>query len=142
MSKQLKQIIAERANHCCEYCLSQACFATQSFSIEHIKPRSQDGETTLENLALACQGCNAHKYIKTTAYDFITQQQVALYHPRQQNWHEHFKWNHDFTLIVGISSIGRATVESLHLNRSGLVNLRQVLYQAGKHPPILFDKNK
>lgn len=135
LSKQLKQKVAERGKHCCEYCLSQARFATQSFSIEHIKPRSQGGDFTLDNLALACQGCNAHKYTKTEAYDPVTEKLVALYNPRQQQWHEHFQWNSDFSLIIGISPTGRATTEALHLNREGLVNLRRILYQAGSHPP-------
>lgn len=135
LSKQLKQKVAERGRHCCEYCLSQARFATQSFSIEHIKPRSQGGDTSLENLALACQGCNAHKYTKTEAYDFITEKLMALYNPRQQQWHEHFQWNHDFSIIIGISPTGGVTVEALQLNRDGLVNLRRILYQAGSHPP-------
>jgi len=38
-------------------------------------------------------------------------------------------------LIIGLTPTGRATVEVLKLNREGLVNLRQVLYAAGKHPP-------
>lgn len=135
LSKQLKQNVAERGKHCCEYCLSQARFATQSFSIEHIKPRSQGGDTALDNLALACQGCNAHKYTKTEAYDAVTEKRVALYNPRQQQWHEHFQWNHDFSIIIAISPTGRVTVETLQLNRVGLVNLRRILYQAGSHPP-------
>ncbi len=135
LSKQLKQRVAERGRHCCEYCLSQARFATQSFSIEHIKPRSQGGKTALNNLALACQGCNAHKYTKTEAYDAVTEKLAPLYNPRQQQWHEHFQWNYDFSLIIGISPTGRATVEALQLNRDGLINLRRILYQAGSHPP-------
>jgi hypothetical protein len=59
-----------------------------------------------------------------------------LYHPRQQRWQEHFAWNEDFTLIVGITPTGRTTVETLKLNREGLVNLRQVLYAMGEHPPV------
>jgi len=135
LSKQLKQRVAERGKHCCEYCLSQARFATQSFSIEHIKPRSQGGKTALNNLALACQGCNAHKYTKIEAYDTVTEKIAPLYNPRQQQWHKHFQWNYDFSLIIGISPTGRATVEALQLNRDGLVNLRRILYQAGSHPP-------
>jgi hypothetical protein len=135
LSKKLKQTVAERANHCCEYCLSQARFATQAFSVEHIKPLSQGGSLlSLDNLALACQGCNAHKYTKTEAYDPVTQQIANLYHPRQQRWCEHFQWNCDFSLVIGISPTGRATVDALHLNRDGLVNLRRILYQAGNYP--------
>lgn len=51
-------------------------------------------------------------------------------------WADHFVWNEDFSLIIGITPIGRATVETLQLNREGLVNLRKVLYPIGEHPPL------
>ena len=66
---QLKKAVSDRAQGCCEYCQSQSRFAMQPFSVEHIVPRSQGGATTLENLALACQGCNNHKYNKTKGRD-------------------------------------------------------------------------
>jgi 5-methylcytosine-specific restriction endonuclease McrA len=55
------RVVFQRAHGCCEYCRSQARFALQSFSNEHIVPRSAGGESELNNLALACQGCNNHK---------------------------------------------------------------------------------
>jgi hypothetical protein len=58
-----------------------------------------------------------------------------LYHPRQQRWSDHFSWNEDFAFIIGITKIGRVTVEALQLNREGLVNLRRVLYLVNEHPP-------
>jgi 5-methylcytosine-specific restriction endonuclease McrA len=82
----LKKTIVERANGCCEYCRSQERFATQSFSVEHICPQGRGGKTTLDNLALACQGCNNHKYTKTEAYDPETGEVVPLFHPRQQQF--------------------------------------------------------
>ena len=136
VTTQQRKIIIERAKNCCEYCLSQTRFAMQSFSIEHIIPQSKGGKTTLENLALACQGCNNHKYNKTEWRDPINNNFVALYHPRQQAWHDHFTWNENFTIVIGLTSIGRATVEALKLNREGVVNLRQVLYSVGEHPPF------
>jgi len=135
ITAKIKQAIVERANGCCEYCRSQARFATQQFSVEHIKPRSVGGKTTLDNLALACQGCNNHKYNKIEAHDPVSSKMAPLYHPRQQQWYKHFSWSKDFTLIVGLTPTGRATVEALQLNREGLVNLRRVLYAAGEHPP-------
>jgi len=106
----------------------------QAFSVEHIDPRSQEGANTIDNLALACQGCNNHKYTKTYANDPITGQQVPLFHPRRHSWQDHFAWNEDFTLIVGVTPTGRATVAALQLNRPGLVNLRRILHAAGEHP--------
>lgn len=136
VTAEQRRTVTKRARGCCEYCHSQARFATQSFSVEHIIPRSRGGETRLDNLALACEGCNGHKHAKIEGYDAVTAEMVSLYHPRQQNWHDHFRWSGDFTLIVGLTPTGRATVETLHLNREGLVNLRQVLCEAREHPPI------
>lgn len=134
-AKQRRSII-ERAKGCCEYCLSQVRFATESFSVEHIKPLSRGGKTTLENLALACFGCNGYKHTKIEAADPVSGEIVSLYDPRKQKWHDHFCWNEDYTLIVGLTAIGRATIETLRLNREGLVNLREVLYGMGEHPPL------
>jgi hypothetical protein len=134
VTPEQRAVVVERARGCCEYCWSQARFATQSFSVEHIVPRSKGGTTSLENLALSCQGCNNHKYSHVEARDPISGQTVPLYHPRQQRWLDHFAWNDDYTLIIGISPIGRATVAALRLNREGVVNLRRVLYALGEHP--------
>jgi hypothetical protein len=139
VTAEQRQAVLERAHGCCEYCKSQARFATQSFSIEHIIPRQSGGETTLDNLALACQGCNNHKYTKTEARDPVSDNVVPLYHPRQQRWHDHFAWNDDFTLVIGLTPIGRATLRALRLNREELVNLRRVLYAMGEHPPVEID---
>jgi len=140
VTMQQKKFVAERAKGCCEYCQSQVRFAIQSFFIEHIILRSQGGKTTLDNLALSCQGCNNHKYNKTVGNDLISGNVVSLYHPRQEQWSEHFTWNDDFSLIIGLTSTGRATVETLQLNREGLVNLRRALYVMGEHPPTKSDE--
>ncbi|MBI3360159.1 MAG: HNH endonuclease [Chloroflexi bacterium] len=58
-----KQMVAERAGGCCEYCRSQAQFSPDPFSIEHVTPHARGGTDHLDNLALACQGCNNRKYI-------------------------------------------------------------------------------
>jgi len=138
-SSQLRKTVAERAHGCCEYCRSQAQFTMQPFSIEHIMPRIQGGKTILSNLALACQGCNNHKYTKFEGRDPVTGKRVPLYHPREQQWSDHFTWNDDFSLVIGITPTGRATVEELSLNRDGLINLRKILYEVGEHPPVQVD---
>jgi hypothetical protein len=135
IAAEQRQAVTERARGCCEYCRSQARFSTQPFSVEHIIPRSREGKDTLDNLALACQGYNNHKYTRVEGVDPITGKAVPLYHPRHQKWRDHFTWNESFTLIIGLTPTGRATVEALHLNRVGLINFRRVLYAAGEHPP-------
>jgi hypothetical protein len=131
----LRRLVSERAGGCCEYCRSQARFSPQPFSVEHIHPRSEGGETVPENLALACQGCNGHKYTKTVAVDPIMETEVPLFHPRRDRWRDHFAWSADATRIVGLTPVGRTTVESLRMNREALVNLRRVLFAMEEHPP-------
>jgi 5-methylcytosine-specific restriction endonuclease McrA len=135
ISRRLRLLVRERAHGCCEYCLSQEAYATQGFSVEHITPLNAEGTTTASNLALACQGCNNFKYDKTAARDPVSHQVVPLFHPRRDNWHAHFIWNPDCTLIIGVTPTGRATIATLQLNREGIVNLRRLLVMTGKHPP-------
>jgi 5-methylcytosine-specific restriction endonuclease McrA len=87
---ELRQQVIARAHGCCEYCRSQAKYATASFSVEHILARAKGGTTTPENLALACQGCNNHKYDKTEALDPVSGQLALLYNPRRDRWDTHF----------------------------------------------------
>ncbi len=56
-----------------------------------------------ENLALSCHGCNGHKHAKTEALDPVIREHVPLFHPRQQQWREHFESSDDFTLIIGLT---------------------------------------
>ncbi|NOT56968.1 MAG: HNH endonuclease [Deltaproteobacteria bacterium] len=130
----LRDTVERRARGRCEYCRSPARYSTYTFSLDHIVPRSQGGVTSLDNLALACQGCNSHKYNKTQSSDPFTKQRVNLFHPREQRWQEHFAWDEQFERILGVTASGRATVEALQLNRAELLNLRKLLYTAGEHP--------
>lgn len=135
VSARQKAAVARRARDLCEYCRSPSAYSPQAFSVEHIVPRAEGGPTQGDNLALACQGCNNHKFTKTAAPDPMTGETVPLFHPRRQRWRDHFAWSEDFTLVVGLTPTGRATVEALHLNRENLVNLRWALHAVGKHPP-------
>ncbi|MGE3540238.1 MAG: HNH endonuclease [Candidatus Tectimicrobiota bacterium] len=133
----VQRVVVERAQGRCEYCQSRADYATGSFAVEHILPVSRGGSSALDNLAFACAGCNGHKYNRTAAPDPTDNTLVPFYHPRQQPWDTHFAWSADYTQILGLTPTGRATVDALHMNRPGLVNMRQVLYRIGKHPPLL-----
>ncbi|MFZ0546500.1 MAG: HNH endonuclease signature motif containing protein [Candidatus Promineifilaceae bacterium] len=135
VSESQRQAIITRAGGCCEYCQSQLKYSPDSFATEHIVPRSLGGQTSLDNLALACLGCNGYEYNKVEAVDPATEQFVPLYHPRKERWSDHFSWNEACTHIIGLSPTGRATIEVLHLNRQSLVNLRRVLFASGEHPP-------
>jgi hypothetical protein len=131
----IRRLVAARSQGYCEYCQSPEAFATEGFAVEHIKPRQAGGETVLENLAWSCLGCNSYKQARTQAIDPETGQPELFFNPRTSAWNEHFSWSDDFTTIIGKTACGRATVEALRLNRSGIVNLRRLLVMAGLHPP-------
>jgi len=104
--------------------------------IDHILPESAGGATTLDNLCLACVGCNTFKYNFQTGIDPATDKESALFNPRTQSWSDHFNWSNDATLVVGLTATGRATVERLRLNRRDILASRQLWVAAGWHPPI------
>ena len=135
ISRKLRRQVIERARGYCEYCRCLDSITPGPFSVDHILPKSQGGHDVLSNLAYACHGCNGKKYDRVQALDTLTGKLVNLFHPRKQNWLEHFAWNEDFTQVAGLSPIGRATVKALELNRAGVVNLRKLLRNSSQHPP-------
>jgi HNH endonuclease len=129
-----QQEIISRARRLCEYCQCPIDYSSQSFACEHIIPVAKGGETSLENLALACGGCNSYKYTKQEALDPNSSENAPLYHPRQDLWLAHFGWSEDGLEIIGITPTGRATIDALNLNRSGVKNIRRLLMMANLHP--------
>ncbi len=119
----------------CEYCRCMEKYAIHTFNIDHINPLSKGGLDVLLNLAYSCGGCNRFKTIKTTATDPETQQKVRLFNPRTDDWNEHFKWSDDTLQMIGLTTIGRATIDCLKLNREGVVNIRRLTVMSGEHPP-------
>lgn len=135
--RELRRLVRERAKGCCEYCRSQDAFSPQPFALEHILPRSKGGPTTEDNLCWSCQGCNGHKHVKIEGIDPVSLGAVPLFNPRIQSWDDHFTWDAAFTRLLGLTPTGRATIDTLCLNRDNLINLRRVLHVMGEHPPAL-----
>jgi len=131
---QQKTAVKQRAQDCCEYCWSQEAYSPDTFSVEHIVPLAKGGTNDANNLANACQGCNNRKFVSTEAIDSLTGAMAVLYHPRRDRWAEHFAWDEDYLVMIGLTPTGRATVEKLELNRKGVVNLRRLLQESGLHP--------
>jgi hypothetical protein len=105
--------------------------------IEHLLPVSLGGGDERANLWLSCHKCNKLRSNRMAAIDPLTQQEVALFNPRQHDWHEHFAWQHEGLYLVGQSAIGRATVAALRLNDAYHQSARWVWMLAGIYPPAL-----
>jgi len=134
ISKQKRQTVNDRARKRCEYCQAQRILI-MDLEVEHVYPTSRGGNDDLENLCLACFGCNNSKSDFVTGVDPLTNEVNPLYNPRAQIWTDHFMWSADGLNVIGITSIGRATVIRLKLNREVAITAPEYWVQAGLHPP-------
>lgn len=134
VSESVRVQVVEQAGGLCEYCRYPEEFNSGRFAVDHILPRLLGGTDELSNLALACRSCNERKQDATTAPDPATGQTVSLFHPRLDRWEDHFAWSDDFSLMVGLTAEGRATIARLQTNHRGVVRQRQVLHELGLHP--------
>ncbi len=121
----LRRQVFERAQACCEYCLLPARFSLQFHEPDHVLPRQHGGETTFENLALACFRCNRHKGPNVGSYDPETGRLVPFFNPRKERWGEHFRF--EGTQIVPLTPEGRVTVKILRLNEEDRLKEREKL---------------
>jgi hypothetical protein len=109
-------------------------FQGATFHIEHIIPQCKGGGSHLENLVLACPGCNLRKAGRITAMDLGTGERVGLFHPILQLWSEHFRLNGCQGELL--TAMGRATVEALNLNHTRRQRIREVEKAFGLYPPF------
>ena len=135
ISTKIKAIVKNRAYGYCEYCQCPSDISTDTFSLEHIIPRSKNGTDNLDNLAFSCSGCNLAKYTKTEFLDVISQISYPLFNPRTMIWDEHFMWHESLTLMIGKTAIRRVKIEALKVNRLPVKNLRRALISIGEHQP-------
>jgi HNH endonuclease len=104
-------------------------------TFDHIFPRAKGGETTFDNLCLACRSCNEFKSNTTEAIDETTEKAVNLFNPRYQDWQSHFEWSTDGTEILGKTETGRVTVLVLQMNNLVIIAARRRWVSVGWHPP-------
>ena len=129
----LRREVTHRAGHRCEYCGLAQAGQEAAFHTDHIRPVAKGGLTLLENLALACVSCSLRKGARTHGRDPLTGAGVALFHPRLDQWRDHFQWKG--CRVVGITARGRATVLALKLNRTLLQAIRAEEILRSRHPP-------
>lgn len=135
VSAQLTAQVLADAGHRCGYCRSDERLTGSALSIEHIVPIAGGGQTDRENLWRSCRDCNERKGVQRAARDPESGERVSLYNPRAQRWSEHFRWSDDGLFIVGVTTVGRATIEALNLNRPHQLVARQRWVLVGWHPP-------
>ncbi|OUL35248.1 HNH endonuclease signature motif containing protein [Nostoc sp. 106C] len=131
----LRRLVIQRADNRCEYCGLSQIGQEATFHIDHIIPIAANGETTADNLALACVSCSLHKAAQQLVKDPDTGEMVNIFNPRQQVWKEHFSW--DGVRVIGLTKTGRATINALRMNRAVILAIRAEEELLGRHPPLL-----
>jgi len=129
-----QRVVAEFRNRCA-YCHTLTSVTGARLVIDYIIPEAAGGQTARENLCLACHSCNEFKGAQVEAQDPLTGKYVPLFHPRQQQWHEHFCWSEDGSETIGLTPVGRATVAALNMNHPDIVEARRRWARVGWHPP-------
>ena len=129
VSDSLRQIVAERADYCCEYCLFPQSMALHKHEIDHIVPVQHGGETNENNLALSCMRCNRHKGPNVGSFDQKTGQLVPFYNPRQHNWANHFTL--EGAIVQPLTAEARVTTKIFGINSEERIKERQRLLEVG-----------
>lgn len=131
ISKQIRELVAKRANNICEYCLIPIAFGfLNPYQIDHIISEKHGGSSDLDNLAFACKTCNALKGSDLATYLHDQELTVRLYHPRKDVWSNHFELNQSGALSSK-TNVGLATIQLLNLNDDSYIKLRYVLLAGG-----------
>jgi hypothetical protein len=132
ISRALRREVRERANGCCESCLLPEQQAFFPHEPDHIIATKHGGQSTADNLALACFDCNRFKGSDIASIDPLSGNLAPLFNPRTQEWDTHFG------IVGGLigprTATGRATELVMKLNLPTRVEVREILAGLGVYP--------
>ena len=132
IDRQLRRLVATRADHLCEYCLIHEQDTALGCAVDHIISLKHGGETNADNLAYACIFCNRFKGSDIGSIIWQTKELTRFYHPRRDNWLKHFHLEDYF--IQPITDIGEVTARILGFNQQSRLLERQLLISKNKYP--------
>jgi hypothetical protein len=129
MDAATREFVRRRAEERCEYCRLRQEHNELRQHIEHTIAKQHGGSDDADNLALACHRCNLHKGPNLTGLDPQSGTLTPLFHPWRDSWQDHLAF--EGSQIVGLSDVGRATIQVLNLNDSRRVELRAEILKRG-----------
>jgi hypothetical protein len=133
MTGDLAPRVRRRARYRCEYCQLPQSASQARHQVDHIIADQHEGGDEPSNLALACVHCNFHKGPNIAGRDPVTRELTRLYDPRRDRWREHFAWQG--AVLIGLTAIGRTTIQVLAINDLDVVEARESLIAEGRFPP-------
>ena len=107
-------------------------YAGFAHELDHIIAEKHGGLTESANLAYACKLRNRFKGSDIASIDVKIGELTPFYHPRQQQWEDHFEL--DGPTIVPVSQIGRVTERLLKFNQAERLILRKQLVSVHRYP--------
>jgi hypothetical protein len=132
ISSDLRRLVIERANSCCEYCLLSANDSYLPHEIDHIISEKHGGSTNADNLCFSCFDCNRYKGSDIGSLDKETNSFRSFFNPRQMSWEDHFTLNG--AVIKPLTPEGRVTVTLLKLNSDEQIAKRLELIELHSYP--------
>lgn len=134
LNQEIRRLVANRADYLCEYCLIHEEDTILGCAIDHIISIKHGGPSDLDNLAYCCVFCNRFKGSDIGSIIWENKDFVRFYHPRWDNWSEHFKLND--CLIEPLTNIGSVTAKILGFNDQQRLLERKLLRQKKKYPSL------
>lgn len=132
ISNEVRQLVAERAQHLCKYCLIHEDDTFYGCQIDHIISVKHGGPDSPGNLAHACAVCNRAKGSDIGSIVWETEEFCRFFNPRIDRWSEHFRLNG--AAIEPLTAIGKVTARILALNALERVLEREALIAVGRYP--------
>ncbi len=152
-NQAVRDAVAQRGAHACEYCLMPTDAA---FEVEHIVPEARWADYQANrypglrprarlrlitpdhvvNYAWSCAFCNGKKGGRPRRRN-----EVRFFDPRYDDWPQHFAFDPSsaYISIIGLTDIGKVTVETMGFNLDGRrvspVAERHVQIARGIYPP-------
>ncbi|MEP7364508.1 MAG: HNH endonuclease signature motif containing protein [Acidobacteriota bacterium] len=131
ISERLRLLVAERAGRQCEYCRLHEDDAGYPHQIDHIISRKHHGPSVESNLAYACVVCNRRKGADVATIDERSLEAVRLFHPRRDQWSQHFTFEGPY--ILPLTPEGTATIQVLQLNATERIEERRILLRLNRY---------
>jgi len=132
ISDDLRMLVADRAEHLCEYCRIHEDDTFFGCEVDHIISLKHSGRTDSDNLAFACAFFNRFKGSDIASVSRDTGELVRFFNPRIDKWSDHFRLEGNF--IHSLTEIGEATARILRFNDTERILEREALNAIGRYP--------
>lgn len=136
MSRYINDTLSKQvllcANGICEYCRISIDDTYFGGEIDHIRSLKHNGQTELNNLALACQPCNRNKGSDLGSIATTSETLVRFFNPRTDIWPEHFHVN-QIAEIEALTEIGEVTALIFGFNDLERIAERKGLIEIGHY---------